>query len=118
MRCSCGSSTRRSPPLTRRRNPRIFPRLPAKARAAADAELVGFAGGFTDGEYGYVVPSAYAKAARVPVVKHALPALPRWTSPDNLPPLPEDYRDDLEDFTRRLAEEAAADRPRELDEDE
>ena len=86
--------------------------------AAADAELVGFAGGFTDGEYGYVVPSAYAKAARVPVVKHALPALPRWTSPDNLPPLPEDYRDDLEDFTRRLAEEAAADRPRELDEDE
>ena len=86
--------------------------------AAADAELVGFAGGFTDGEYGYVVPSAYAKAARVPVVKHALPALPRWTSPEYLPPLPEDYRDDLEDFTRRLAEEAATDRPRELDEDE
>ena len=86
--------------------------------AAADAELVGFAGGFTDGEYGYVVPSAYTKAARVPVVKHALPALPRWTSPEYLPPLPEDYRDDLEDFTRRLAEEAAADRPRELDEDE
>ena len=63
-------------------------------------------------EYGYVVPSAYTKAARVPVVKHALPALPRWTSPEYLPPLPEDYRDDLEDFTRRLAEEAAADRPR------
>ena len=85
--------------------------------AAADAELVGFAGGFTDGEYGYVVPSAYAKAARVPVVKHALPSLPKWT-PQSLPPLPEDFRDDLDDFTRRLAEEAAADRPRELTEDE
>ena len=44
--------------------------------------------------------------------------LEEGTSPEYFPPLPEDYRDDLEDFTRRLAEEAAADRPRELDEDE
>ena len=68
-------------------------------------------------ERSFEVPSAYAKAARVPVVKHTLPALPKWT-PQSLPPLPEDFRDDLDDFTRRLAEEAAADRPRELDEDE